>query len=244
MPTFRYVEKYEPLKEVPDGTTELICGFNGLEKLPKLPESLIELRCAHNLLKELPRLPDLEKLVCDVNQLRSLPKLPNTLNILKCGNNRLTELPKLPDTLLTLTCNHNNLRKLPLLPESLKVISIDNNPWEEPFASYIRKSRGDTKKLKKLIKEHYALEAIVNNVTAHNVTLGAKKLKNNEELYNNPLPEVVTNHIRSFLMPPEGTKARGIGNTTKKQRNALKNLFAALKRGGGTRKAHRRTRRH
>ena len=281
MPTFRHVSKYEPLKEIPDDTTELICEFNGLEKLPALPETLTELDCAHNLLKELPSLPHLEKLVCDVNHLTTLPKLPESLNILKCSDNRLhklpklphnlkrlqcssnplgslpvlpdslrelscvgcglTELPKLPDTLLTLTCNHNNLRTLPLLPESLKTIHTHNNPWEEPFLSYINKSQRDTQKLKKLLKEHYALEAMVRNMTAHNLTVGANKP-------NNPLPKDVTNHIRSFLMSPGGTTGRGIGRTRSQQRQVLKSAFAALKKGGGTRKAlskqGRRTRRN
>jgi len=243
------------LPKLPDNLESLVCPNNRIEKLPELPESLTFLNCSDNRLTELPSLPhNLKTLNCMSNPLGSLPDLPRSVTELTCVGCHLTELPKLPKTLTRLMCNHNNLTRLPVLPETLTYITTHNNPWVEPFASYIGRSRDDIELLKTLVKEHYELEAIVRDVTAHNLTLGRRA--------HNPLPEDVTNTIRSYLIHPEGT-THGIGRpagqqreileslfaglqsgrTLSEQRELLRGLFRLLQRGGGTRKARRRSRR-
>jgi hypothetical protein len=240
------------LPELPDNLESLVCPNNILEKLPKLPESLTFLNCNDNRLTELPSLPhNLKRLNCASNPLGSLPGLPRSVTELTCVGCHLTELPKLPKKLTRLMCNNNNLTRLPVLPETLTYITTHNNPWVEPFASYIRTSRDNIELLKTLVKEHYELEAIVRDVTAHNLTLGRRA--------HNPLPEDVTNTIRSYLIHPEGT-TRGIGRPAGQQREIIESLFTGLQSGrpvseqrkllrrlfqggGRTRKARRRSRR-
>lgn len=89
----------EPLEELPEGLTELIC--DKLTTLPKLPSSLKFLSC--NAVTELPELPGgLLELLC--NSVEEIDKLPPNLENLSCNN--AMSLPEfLPTTLVSISCS-------------------------------------------------------------------------------------------------------------------------------------------
>lgn len=228
----------EELPHLPEGLEELDCNTNALTSLT-LPRSLINLNCNYNKLTflelpsqlkkldcgsnpliRIPELPDsLEELSCisEIIKEKKLPKLPPMLRVLQCNHTGLEVLPPLPESLLTLWCHNNRLTVLPRLPLGLRNLSAQNNPWEEPFATYILESR-DTPSLIQRVNRHYDLKQIEKNTMAFNETIGASRFVGNDgKPYNNPLTPHVTNHMRSFLAKGVNTP-RGYGRNSSIQR--------------------------
>lgn len=240
--------KLSVLPELPNLNT-LICTTNNLTSLPPLPEGLKILDCGSNPLQEFPQLPDsLEELKCigisDVKRTTKLPPLPPSLRILQCNHNYLTILPKLPETLVELWCHNNNLKVLPRLPMGIRDIVLIDNPWEEPFATFIRDSGSNIAKLIESVNHYHDLKNAKRNMAAFNLTIGAPSIVDPDtgKIYNNPLPPQVTNHMRSFLGPTEGQTSSGYGYPKKTQNLILRELTSrpAGAPGVGRRRTRRR----
>ena len=213
------------LPVLPEGLTKLDCGLNPLENLKDLPTTIERLSCQASNLEELPTLPlSLKSLFCDNNRLTKLPTLPKGLKALWCGENKLAELPDLPEGLVDLWCDYNNLTRIPLLPESLAYMNMYNNPWEEPFLSYMNESGGDIPTLRAMLKKHYNVKNRKRNAAAFNLTVGANTIVDPEtgEKHTNPLPKNVTDHMRAFLTGH--TSSSGYGFPRKTQNLLLKEL--------------------
>lgn len=185
------------LPKLPLSLKRLNCENNNLTVLPTLPDNLEELSCGNNKLTEVPRLPNnLQAIDFSNNQLTVLPKLPNNLSDLFCDNNKLTVLPELPPELDTLECANNQLTTLPILPKKLIRIKYDNNPFIEPFKTFIQKSEDSddpVKKLRKYLDKHYGISS--NNGNPFNTL---KKL-GEPATYINPFPTYARNIIKQYL---------------------------------------------
>ena len=133
-----YNNKLTSLPSLPDTLTHVWCSQIYLTSVPPLPSRLEALTCYGNELDSLPDLPEgLVRLSCAFNQLTSLPPLPAGLTNLSSYRNQLSSLPPLPKSLLTLNCADNQLTSLPPLPEGLQVLTCENNPYVEPFKTWV-----------------------------------------------------------------------------------------------------------
>jgi hypothetical protein len=187
--------------------TILSCDSNELTSLPELPESLIHLYCGNNQLTTLPELPEsLTQLSCFSNQLTTLPQLPRELVVLRCGNNQLTTLPELPERLIHLYCGKNQLTSLPKLPESLILLSCRNNPFIEPFKSFINNGDFNINTLRQQLNNYYEKIERGRNVSSLMQTVGANELRaskkwpnRNMANFQKRIPQNALSEISSYL---------------------------------------------
>lgn len=157
------------LPSLPSEMTGILCSENQLTSLPTLPEKLEVIWCFNNQLTAFPSFPTgLKTVLCYDNQLTSLPPLSERLEDLYCTRNKLTVLPPLPKGLRGLMCESNQLTMLPILPHRLIVFRCGNNPYVEPFKTWVQEY--DTKGGR--------LHILRNKVNAYWRKLPARELKN------------------------------------------------------------------
>jgi hypothetical protein len=121
-----------------------------------------------------------------------LPPIPNTVRILYCNDNQLTQLPELPGGLVHLYCNRNQLTRLPELPNSLQRLVCFNNPFEEPFRTFVAtyERTQDMDQLRASIRAYYV---------QHNLASTHNSLFNYKSKTGRILPQNIMNQIASHI---------------------------------------------